>query len=140
MRKHELLEEEAAKRAKEAPKVTIDDKGFWMALPGQVVRAEDSRPDADRRALLLRHRRLQANNTFLIRRFRPSLDGTLFSLVDFRMVPEFAGTVTILDAYIDVHPWEWLRLRVGKMKGRSASNDCRATPTSRCSSARSIRT
>ena len=28
LRKHELLEEEAAKRAKEAPKVTIDDKGF----------------------------------------------------------------------------------------------------------------
>ena len=98
LRKHELLEEEAAKRAKEAPKVTIDDKGFGAGAPGQVVRAEDPRPAADRRALLLRRPSLQANNTFLIRRFRPSLDGTLFSLVDFRMVPEFAGTVTILDA------------------------------------------
>ena len=53
LRKHELLEEEAAKRAKEAPKVTIDDKGFALALPGQVVRAEDPRPGAGRRALLL---------------------------------------------------------------------------------------
>jgi phosphate-selective porin OprO/OprP len=24
--------------------------------------------------------------------------------------------VQILDAYVDIHPWEWLRLRVGKMK------------------------
>ena len=33
LRKHELLEEEAAKRAKEAPKVSADDKGFSIALP-----------------------------------------------------------------------------------------------------------
>jgi phosphate-selective porin OprO/OprP len=33
------------------------------------------------------------------------------------MVPELAGTVTILDAYVDIHPHEWLRFRVGKMKG-----------------------
>ena len=32
------------------------------------------------------------------------------------MQPEFAGTVQILDAYVDIHPWEWLRLRAGKMK------------------------
>ena len=117
LRKHELLEEEAAKRAKEAPRVTIDDKGFGLALPDKsyVLKIRgllqtDGRFFFDDQAL-------QANNTFLIRRFRPSLDGTLFSLVDFRMVPEFAGTVQILDAYIDVHPWEWLRVRAGKMKG-----------------------
>jgi phosphate-selective porin OprO/OprP len=59
---------------------------------------------------------LQANDGFLIRRFRPSLEGTLFSLVDYRLLPEFAGTVQILDAYADIHPREWLRLRVGKFK------------------------
>ena len=36
---------------------------------------------------------LQANDTFLIRRFRPALSGTLFSIVDYRLLPEFAGTV-----------------------------------------------
>ena len=78
--------------------MTIDDKGFGLALPDRsyVLKIRgllqtDGRFFFDDQAL-------QANNTFLIRRFRPSLDGTLFGLVDFRMVPEFAGTVTILDA------------------------------------------
>jgi phosphate-selective porin OprO/OprP len=31
-------------------------------------------------------------------------------------VPELAGTVQILDAYVDLHPRPWLRLRVGKFK------------------------
>jgi phosphate-selective porin OprO/OprP len=117
LRKHELLEEEAAKRAKEAPKVMIDDKGFGLALPDKsyVLKIRGLLQTDGR--FFFHDQALQANNTFLIRRFRPSLDGTLFSLVDFRMVPEFAGTVTILDAYIDVHPWEWLRVRAGKMKG-----------------------
>jgi phosphate-selective porin OprO/OprP len=116
LRKHELLEEEAAKRAKEAPKVTIDDKGFSMGLPDksyvlkiQALMQADSRYFLDNDAL-------QANDTFLIRRFRPSLSGTLFSIADYRLLPEFAGTVTILDAYVDLHPREWLRLRIGKYK------------------------
>jgi phosphate-selective porin OprO/OprP len=45
---------------------------------------------------------LQANDTFLIRRFRPAIEGTLFSIVDYRLIPEFAGTVQILDAYVDL--------------------------------------
>jgi len=116
LRKHELLEEEAAKRAKEAPKLTVDDKGFSMALPDksyvlkiQALMQADSRYFFDNDAL-------QANDTFLIRRFRPSLSGTLFSIADYRLLPEFAGTVQILDAYIDMHPREWLRLRIGKYK------------------------
>ena len=32
-------------------------------------------------------------------------------------MPEFAGTVQILDGYVDLHPWDWLRLRVGKIQG-----------------------
>jgi phosphate-selective porin OprO/OprP len=59
---------------------------------------------------------LEANDTFLVRRFRPTLDGTLFSFADYRFMPEFAGTVQILDAYLDLHPRPWLRLRVGKLK------------------------
>ena len=116
LRKHELLEEDAAKRAKEAPKVSADDKGFSIALPDKffvlkirgLVQA-DGRFFADNEVL-------QATDTFLVRRFRPTLDGTLFGLIDFRMTPEFAGTPQILDGYVDVHPWEWLRLRAGKMK------------------------
>jgi phosphate-selective porin OprO/OprP len=116
-RKHELLEEQAEKRAKEAPRIGVDDKGFSLGLPDKsyVLKVRgllqaDGRFFADSDTL-------QANDTFLIRRFRPALDGTLFSIADFRFTPEFAGSaVTILDAYVDLHPREWIRLRVGKFK------------------------
>ena len=115
-RKHELLDEEAAKRAKEAPRLSVDDKGFSVALPDRSFQLKfRGLVQADGR-FFLDSDALEANDTFVLRRLRPSFDGTVFSLVDFRMQPEFAGTVQILDAYVDVHPWEWLRLRVGKMK------------------------
>ena len=100
-----------------APRVTIDDRGFSVGLPDKsYVLLIRGQLQTDGR-FFFDDQTLQANNSFLIRRFRPSLDGTLFSLVDFRMVPEFAGTAQIVDAYVDVHPWEWLRVRAGKMKG-----------------------
>jgi phosphate-selective porin OprO/OprP len=115
-RKHELLEEQAEKRAKEAPQLSIDEKGFALALPDKSfllkVRAL---VQADGR-FFAKSDTLQANDTFLVRRFRPALDGTLFSFADFRLVPEFAGTVQILDAYVDLHPRGWIRLRAGKYK------------------------
>ncbi|HEY7376010.1 MAG TPA: porin [Polyangia bacterium] len=115
-RKHELLDEEAAKRAKEAPRLSVDDKGFSVALPDRSFQLKfRGLVQADGR-FFLDNDALEANDTFILRRLRPSFDGTVFSLVDFRMQPEFAGTVQILDAYVDLHPREWLRLRVGKMK------------------------
>jgi len=115
-RKHELLEEQAEKRAKEAPKLSIDDKGFALSLPDKsFVLKIRGLLQADGR-FFAKSETLQANDTFLIRRFRPAIEGTLFSIVDYRLIPEFAGTVQILDAYVDLHPREWLRLRVGKMK------------------------
>ena len=118
LRKHELLEEEAAKRAKEPPKLSVDDKGFSMGLPDKsyVLKIRGLLQTDGR--IFFDDQTLQANDTFLVRRFRPTLEGTLFSLVDFKMTPELASSsVQILDAYIDVHPWEWLRVRAGKMKG-----------------------
>jgi phosphate-selective porin OprO/OprP len=115
-RKLERLEEEAVKRAQETPRLTVDDRGFSVALPDRSFQLKfRGLVQADGR-FFLDSDALQANDTFILRRLRPSFDGTVFSLIDFRMQPEFAGGVTILDAYADVHPWEWLRLRVGKMK------------------------
>ena len=115
-RKHELLEEQAEKRAKEAPKLSIDDKGFALALPDKSFLLKiRALVQADGR-FFANSDTLEANDTFLIRRFRPWIEGTLFSFADFRLVPEFAGTVQILDAYVDLHPRDWLRLRAGKYK------------------------
>lgn len=57
------------------------------------------------------------SDTFLVRKMRPSLEGTLFGLADYRFLPDFAGgQVAVMDAYVDIHPVGWARLRVGKFK------------------------
>jgi phosphate-selective porin OprO/OprP len=56
-------------------------------------------------------------DTLLIRRARPYIEGTLFGIVDFRLMPDFAPGQTLLqDAYVELHPWRWLRLKGGKFK------------------------
>jgi phosphate-selective porin OprO/OprP len=54
-------------------------------------------------------------DTFLIRRARPFIEGTLWGVIGFRLMPDFAlGSAVLQDGYIDLKPWTWLRLRVGK--------------------------
>ena len=117
-RKVELLEEQLATRAKESPSTTADDKGFG-------VRSADSAYTLRFRGLIQVDTRWfigdgalsDKADTFIIRRLRPGIDGTLFSLVDYRFIPDFAsGTLAVFDAYTDVHPFTWLRLRTGKFK------------------------
>ena len=56
-------------------------------------------------------------DTFLVRRARLYFDATVLGLVDARIMPDFGNnTVALLDAYADLHPTAWLRLRVGKFK------------------------
>ena len=97
--------------------MVVDDKGFTLKLlDGSSSLRIGSLLQGDGR-FFFRDDALQANDAFLVRKFRPYMDGTLFSLVDYRLLSEFAGTVQILDAYADIHPWSWLRLRIGKFKG-----------------------
>lgn len=112
-----MLEEDLAKRAQEQPTFSVDDKGV-------ALKSADSAYTLRIRALVqvdgrffLSDDALQDRDTFLIRRMRPAIDGTLFGLVDYRLVPDFAGgQIQVLDAYLDIHPAPFLRLRVGKMK------------------------
>jgi phosphate-selective porin OprO/OprP len=56
-------------------------------------------------------------NTFLVRRARPILDGSFLGFWDFRLQVDFArSTLTLDDAYTDIRPLPWLRLRAGKFK------------------------
>ncbi len=57
------------------------------------------------------------NSTFLIRRARPFLEGTVDHYYDFRVMPDFGqGTFTLQDAYADIHYFPEFRLRAGKFK------------------------
>lgn len=57
------------------------------------------------------------NDTALLRRVRPTLEGTWGPLLGFRLTPEFAGdNASIVDAYLDLKFDPRATLRVGKMK------------------------
>jgi phosphate-selective porin OprO/OprP len=122
-RKLELLEEKLDKKAKDASIADAGEKGFFL-------RSSDARTFVQVRGLLqLDTRWFLGNSTIannvafndsdsiLIRRFRPEIGGSLVGLADFIFSPDFAGaSTTVFDAWVDVHPFPWLRLRVGKQK------------------------
>lgn len=59
----------------------------------------------------------QGTNTFVARRVRPIIEGTLFDRFDFRIMPDFGGGQTVLqDAYIDARLFKELVIRGGKFK------------------------
>ncbi len=117
VRKQELIEEETVKRAAETPATKFDDQGLSVKSgDGAYLLRIRGLLQTDGR-FFLNDDVLQDKDTFLIRRFRPATEGTLFGFVDYRFVPDFAGgTAQVLDAYVDVHPSAWLRLRAGKFK------------------------
>src|SRR6185503_15879682 len=65
-----------------------------------------------------------ANDTFLLRRVRPILEGTVFGKFDYRLMADFASGVTqtsanngsILDAYINARLLPAFQIQAGKFK------------------------
>ena len=58
-----------------------------------------------------------ANDSWLLRRVRPTIEGTLFGKYDFRFTPEFAGgNASVVDAYIDARFSPAFKVRAGKFK------------------------
>jgi phosphate-selective porin OprO/OprP len=116
-RKVELIEEDAAKTKATAPVVSASEKGFnWKSPDGAFVVKVRGYIHADAREY---HgpNDIDQRNTFLIRRARPVLEATFFDVADFRLMPDFGGGATVLyDAYIDLRPFPWLKLRAGKFK------------------------
>jgi phosphate-selective porin OprO/OprP len=57
------------------------------------------------------------DDTWLLRRVRPILEGTAFNIFDFRFTPDFGnGKTVIQDAYVDARFLLWLQLKGGKFK------------------------
>ena len=55
-------------------------------------------------------------NTFLLRRVRPTFDGTVYNFFDFRMTADLVTNPALLDAYGNVRLIKELQLRVGRFK------------------------
>ncbi len=116
-RKLELAEEQAAEKAKTAP---VGDRGS-RRLRAQVGRRRLPAPPArlvqtDARFYVADDER-PLNDTLVVRRARPILDGTLWKIVDFRLMSDFGGgSSTLVDAYLDLKLSRALRVRAGKAK------------------------
>lgn len=114
-RRLELQQEEAVAKAKEAPVISVNDKGASF-------KSADGNYEVRLRGLLQGDARfyvndesLPQNDTFLLRTARPIIEGSLGKLIGFRFTPEFAGdSASIVDAYIDVRLDPAYTLRVGK--------------------------
>ena len=59
---------------------------------------------------------LPITNAFVLRKARAVFGGRITRFVEFKLMPEFAGSTTILDAYFDIRFTPQFRLRSGKDK------------------------
>src|SRR6267142_1866598 len=116
-RNRELDVEAAEAKSKEAPKITIGSDGFSFgnadgsyALQLKGVLQVDSRT-------FFHDAGIVGNDSLLLRRARPVLQGTVARDFDFLFVPDFGGSsVQIFDAYLNYRYRPELQLRAGKMK------------------------
>lgn len=134
-RKGEVLEEDSAAAKKTTPVVKASASGFGIESAdgknsikfGGLVQydyrdfsqgANDVRNRTDARAGKLDAAGFHdANDTWLARRLRPNIQGTLFGKYDYRFQEEFAGgSASVVDAYIDARFDPAFKVRIGKYK------------------------
>ena len=117
-RNHELEREAAEARAKELPKVAVGEKGFSLssadtnfAIQLKGVLQVDSRSFFGDGGIV-------GNDSLLLRRARPILQGTVFGDFDFLFVPDFGGSSApqIYDAALNYRYSPALQLEAGKFK------------------------
>ena len=117
-RQRELDAEASEAKAKEAPKITIGEQGFSLgsangdfSIQLKGVLQVDSRTFFNDGGTV-------GNDGILLRRARPSVQGTLFRDFDFLFVPDFAGTTgpQIVDAYLNYRYSPALQVQAGKFK------------------------
>lgn len=112
-RKWELQEE----KNKDQAQVGAGKEGFY-------IKSADGKFNLKLRGLIQADSRLFVNvpealgaSTFLVRKARPILEGTVFDRFSFLLVPDFGNGATVLqDAYVDAKITPWLKLRGGKFK------------------------
>ncbi len=124
-RKQEIASEEAVAKQKTAPVLVAGDKGFGF-------KSADGQFEYKLRGIMQLDYRDFSNdayptavNGFLMRRIRPTFEGTVFGKYGFRFTPEFGesgdgSTATnksrVVDAYLDARLDPKFQIRYGKFK------------------------
>jgi phosphate-selective porin OprO/OprP len=116
-RKFEVQDEDAAKAKTKTPIVGAGPDGFFLK-------------SADNKSFLLKFRGYTqfdsrwfvdgedaGDDSFAFRRVRPFIEGTAFEFIDFKVMPDFAGSsVTLFDAYVNFRYLQQAQLQAGKFK------------------------
>jgi len=110
----------AVEKAKQTPIVTAGPEGFALkSADGNFVLRLRGYAQADGR-FYFDDKAHTETDTFLMRRVRPILEGTVFRDFDFRIMPDFgngaASTTILQDTYVEWHYLPWLKIRAGKYK------------------------
>jgi phosphate-selective porin OprO/OprP len=116
-RKLEIQDEATQTSVKSSPVVKASPRGYSIESPDKqnVVKLRgtlhfDSRHFEDDVTA-------ETADTFLLRRVRPTIEGTLGGIYDFRFTPDFAGgRAIILDAFAAARFQPWFTLTAGKFK------------------------
>jgi phosphate-selective porin OprO/OprP len=117
-RENELAQETNAARVKSAPRISLGADGFSFASANgdyaiqlHGILQMDSRTFFDEPSVV-------GNDSLLIRRARPILQGTVFRSFDFLFVPDFAPSSgpQLFDAYVNYTYSPALQFRAGKYK------------------------
>jgi len=124
-RKKELEQEAAGDKAKSTPVLSAGPEGFALrSADTNFVLKLRGYVQADARFYADDHSGGTANDTFLLRRVRPILEGTVFEKYDFRLMLDFGSGATataannayVQDAYFTARFLPELQLVGGKLK------------------------
>lgn len=114
---HDQAKKAEEAKAKTAPKISLDERGFSFVSADENFKLRfRGYIQADAR-FYLGDSAHAFTDTFLLERVRPVFEGTVFKNFDFKVMPDFGqGKSVIQDAYLDAHFLPWLSLRAGKYK------------------------
>ena len=99
------------------PKVKAGGDGFWLNSPDDSYKFHLNGYVQGVGRFYTSQEPAGTPSTFVMRRVRPIFDGTVAKYYDFRIMPDFGnGNATLYDAWVNVHYWEQLQLKIGKFK------------------------
>lgn len=114
-RKLEVQEEEAA-RTSGGPQVGAGADGFYLRSPDRAFQVR-LRGYTHFDARYFTEEDEAFTDTFLFRRVRPIVEGTLGGVADFRILPDFANSSLVLqDAWLNLKSFPLANLQLGKFK------------------------
>ncbi len=126
-RKTEIASEDAAISKKEAPTVSASEKGFGIKsadgafqlnFHGQIqTDGRDYINNSGSSSGNSNATNIKTTDTFLLKQFRPIIQGVIYDKYDFLFVPDFGnGKIIVLDAFVNAKFAPSFQVEIGKQK------------------------